>query len=215
MFPPQTYSARRATLASRFEGGLLLFPGNGESPMNYADNCYPFRQDSTFLYYFGLDQPHLAAVIDVDAGTSTIFGNELTIDDIVWMRDLPTISARAERVGVTETRPLDELDAIAGAAEAAGRPVRYLPPYRAETTLLLSRTLGIPPAEVRERASDEFISAVVNQRICKSAEEIDEIEKAVVTAVEMHTAAIRMVRPGMLEAEVAGEMGRIAVAAGA
>lgn len=214
MFPPETYSARRATLASRFEGGLLLFPGNSESPMNYADNCYPFRQDSTFLYYFGLDQPDLAAVIDVDAGTSAIFGNELTIDDIVWMGDLPTISARAERVGVSETRPLDSFEEIARAAGTAGRPARYLPPYRAETTLMLSRTLGLSPAEVNDGASEELVRAVVNQRIYKSAEEVGEIEKAVATAVEMHTAAIRMVGPGMLEAEVAGEMGRIAVAAG-
>jgi Xaa-Pro aminopeptidase len=214
MFPEETYVARRAKLTCHFEGGLLLFPGNNESPMNYADNCHPFRQDSTFLYYFGLDQPDLAAVIDVEAGTSTIFGNELTIDDIVWMGDLPTLSARAERVGVTDTLPMAAWKDFVHEAETSGRPVRFLPPYRAATTLMLSETLKIAPAEVRSQASEEFIRRVVDQRIYKSVEEIEEIEKAVATSVEMHTAAIRMVKPGMVEAVVAGEMGRISIAAG-
>ncbi|MBD3853680.1 MAG: aminopeptidase P N-terminal domain-containing protein, partial [Acidobacteria bacterium] len=102
MFARTTYEQRRAVLQSRFDDGLLLFLGNNESPMNYADNCYPFRQDSTFLYYFGLNQPELAAVIDIDEGSATIFGDELTIDHIVWMGDLPTIAERGERVGVTD-----------------------------------------------------------------------------------------------------------------
>ncbi len=100
MFSRDTYVSRRNVLASRFEGGLLVLPGNNESPMNYADNCYAFRQDSTFLYYFGLDQPELAAVIDVNTGTATVFGEELSIDHIVWMGDLPTIAERAVEVSV-------------------------------------------------------------------------------------------------------------------
>ena len=109
MFSRQTYVDRRNTLASRFESGLLLLPGNTESPMNYADNCFHFRQDSTFLYYFGLDQADLSAVIDIDAGTATIFGDELTIDYIVWMGNLPTIAERAEKAGVSDTQPLAAL----------------------------------------------------------------------------------------------------------
>ncbi len=214
MFPQETYVTRRAELASKFESGLLLFPGNSESPMNYADNCYTFRQDSTFLYYFGLDQPDLAATIDVETGNATIYGNELTIDDIVWMGDLPTIAARAERVGISDSRPMAALRDMVNEAKDAGRPIRFLPPYRAEATLFLSELLDIVPSQIGPQSSEEFIWGVANQRIYKSDEEIAEIEKAVATSVEMHTTAMRMVKPGMVEAEVAGEMERIAIAAG-
>jgi Xaa-Pro aminopeptidase len=214
MFSRETYVNRRAALASQFDSGILLLPGNSESPMNYADNCYSFRQDSTFLYYFGLDQADLAAVIDIDSGETTIFGDELTIDYIVWMGDLPTIASRAEKVGVSDTQPLSDLGNVVQNALAAGRPVRFLPPYRAETTLKLSELLDIPPSQVGDQSSEEFIWAVVNQRNHKTDEEVAELEKAVETSVAMHTAAMRMVRPGMVEAEVAAEVERIAIAAG-
>ncbi len=214
MFGSDVYASRRARLTSRFDGGLLLFPGNVESPMNYADNCFRFRQDSTFLYYFGLDQPDLAAVIDVDDGTATVFGDELTIDHIVWMGDLPTIAERAQRVGVSDTRPLAALGDVVGAALAAGRRVRFLPPYRADTVLRIAGLLGLPTDEVAGRASIDLIRAVVDQRSIKAPEEIEELDKAATTSVAMHEAAIRMVKPGMREAEVAAEVERIAVAAG-
>jgi len=137
MFPREIYVARREALMSQFEGGLLLFPGHGESPMNYADNPYHFRQDSSFLYYFGLDQADLAGIIDVDAGSATIFGDELSIDYIVWMGDLPTIAHRAESVGVTDTKPLGSLAEILGRAVAAGRAVHFLPPFRGESKIQL------------------------------------------------------------------------------
>jgi len=120
MFPRDTYVNRRNALTGRFSGGLLVPPGNNDSPMNYADNRYPFRQDSTFLYYLGLNQPGLAAVIDVDEGTTTVFGDELTIDHIVWMGDLPTIAARAERVGIAATKRVRE-GIGAGRARPPGR----------------------------------------------------------------------------------------------
>jgi len=214
MFSRETYVRRRSALASRFERGLLVLPGNNESPMNYADNCYGFRQDSTFLYYFGLDQPEVAAVIDVDAGTATVFGDELTIDHIVWMGDLPTIAARAERVGVSDTRPLSDVTRMVAEARAAGRDVRYLPPYRADTTLWLADLMGVAPAAVTAGASTELVRAVVDQRNFKSDEEVAEIERAVETSVAMHEAAIRMARPGMTEADIAAQVGRIAEAAG-
>jgi Xaa-Pro aminopeptidase len=214
MFSRDTYTGRRTTLASRLDGGLLLFPGNHESPMNYADNCFRFRQDSSFLYYFGLDQPDLTAVIDVDAGTATIFGDELTIDHIVWMGDLPTIAERAERVGVSDTRPLSALSGMVGGALEAGRTVHFLPPYRPDTCIQISELLGFPHREARERASTKFIRAVVDQRSLKSDEEAAEIDKAVAISVAMHEAGIRMARPGMREAEIAAEVERIAVAAG-
>lgn len=214
MFSRDTYVSRRSALASRFESGLLVLPGNNGSPMNYADNCYDFRQDSTFLYYFGLDQPELAAVIDVDAGTATVFGDELTIEHIVWMGDLPTIAARAERVGVSDTRPLADVSRIVAESRAAGRDVHYLPPYRPDTTLWLAELMAVARAAVAAGASTDFIRAVVDQRNIKSAEEVAEIERAVETSVAMHEAAIRMARPGMTEADIAAEVGRIAAAAG-
>lgn len=214
MFSKETYHRRRLELQDRIDGGLLLFLGNGESPMNYADNCFPFRQDSSFLYYFGLNQPDLAGVIDVDEGAAVIFGDELTIDHIVWMGDLPTIAERAEMVGVTDTRPRAALAEVVGAAVADGRPVRFLPPYRADNALLLHELLDVPPRKAADQAALDFIRAVVDQRSVKSDEEIVELDRAVDISVEMHTAAMRMARPGMLESEIAAEVERVAVAAG-
>lgn len=214
MFPRETYIRRREALTSRFEGGLLFFPGNTESPMNYADNPYHFRQDSTFLYYFGLNQPDLAAVIDIDAGTTTVFGDELTIDYVVWMGDLPTIASRAEAVGVGDTRPLSKLADRMGLTVSAGRAVHFLPPYRSSTKIQLWRLLGITPDEVGDEASVELIKTVVGQRSIKDEEEIAEIEKAVATSVGMHEAAVKMARPGMKEMEIAARVEQIAAAAG-
>ena len=214
MFPTHIYDRRRQALRSRFDGGMLLFLGNAESPMNYADNAYPFRQDSSFLYYFGLDQPELAAVVDLDEGWTAIFGDELAIDDIVWMGDLPTISDRAQRIGVTDVRPRETLATVVGRAVGAGREVRYLPPYRAEHAVELSDLLRLAPADVADRASLDLVRAVIDQRNVKSDEEVLEIERAVTTSVEMHVAAMRMARPGMREADVAAEVERVALAAG-
>ncbi len=214
MFPKETYQQRRGELQGRVEGGLLLFLGNSESPMNYADNCYPFRQDSSFLYYFGLNQPDLAAVINVDDGAAVIFGDELTIDHIVWMGDLPTLAERAETVGVSDIRPRAALAEVVQMALTAGRSVRFLPPYRSDNAVLLHEMLGVPLREAAERASLDFIRAVVDQRLIKSNEEIVELDRAVDISVEMHIAGVRMARPGMLESEIAAEVERIAVAAG-
>jgi len=214
MFPRETYVARRDDLMSRFDGGLLLFLGNNDSPMNYADNPYHFRQDSTFLYYFGLDQADLAAIVDVDAGTATVFGDELSIDYIVWMGDLPTLASRAERVGATDILPRAELAEILGRAVSAGRAVHFLPPYRADTKIQIMDLLEIAPNEAATEASSQLIQAVVAQRNYKSEEEVAEIERAVATSVSMHEAAIRMARPGMKEMEISAEVERIAMAAG-
>lgn len=214
MFPRETYVARRDALMSRFDGGLLLFLGHSDSPMNYADNPYHFRQDSSFLYYFGLDQADLTAIIDVDAGSATIFGDELGIDYIVWMGDLPTIASRAERVGASNTQPRAALGEILGRAAAAGRAIHFLPPFRAETKLQLMDLLDLPHDETISEASAELIRAVVAQRNYKTDEEVAEIERAVATSVSMHDAAIRMARPGMKEMEISAEVERIAMAAG-
>jgi Xaa-Pro aminopeptidase len=192
----------------------VLLLGNDDSPMNFADNAYPFRQDSSFLYYMGLDQPGLAAVIDVDDGSEVIFGDELTIDHIVWMGHLPTITERAEAVGVTTTRPSSQLMEVVHDALLRGRPVHFLPPYRAAHTLQLMDLLGQPAANLENGASLDLIRAIVAMRSIKSAEEIAQIEAAVDMSVDMHVAAMTMARPGMVEAEIAAEVERVARAAG-
>ncbi|MDP7286969.1 MAG: aminopeptidase P N-terminal domain-containing protein, partial [Phycisphaerae bacterium] len=129
MFPAEVYIERRRRLVEQINSGLILFMGNNESPMNYPDNIYPFRQDGSFLYYFGLDDPSLAAVIDVDDGSVCLFGDDLTVDDIVWTGPLPTVSDRARVVGIDRTAPLGQLHDLLHAATVAGRAVRFLPQY--------------------------------------------------------------------------------------
>jgi Xaa-Pro aminopeptidase len=214
MFDTQTYAERRARLSAQLSSGLLLFLGNDESPMNYAANTFHFRQDSTFLYFFGVDQPGWAAVIDLDEGRTTAFADDLTIDDIVWTGVLPTVAELAARGGVAETRPAAALADAVGAAVAKGRAVHYLPPYRPENQLKLFRLLGIHPDEQTRRASVALVRAIVEMRVIKSAAEIAEIESAVGTSVAMHLEAMRMVRPGTTEAEVAARVTEIALAAG-
>jgi Xaa-Pro aminopeptidase len=214
MFAAQTYVARRSRLQAQLGSGLLLFLGNDESPMNYADNTFHFRQDSTFLYFVGVDQPGWAAIMDLDQGTTTVFANDLTLDDIVWTGVLPTVAELAARGGITHTLPAAALSDVVSAAKAGGRTMHVLPPYRPENRLKLFRLLGIHPDQAREAASIEFIRAVVEMRALKDAEEIADIEKAVDTTVDMHLAAMAMARPGMKEADIAARVTEIALAAG-
>jgi Xaa-Pro aminopeptidase len=210
MFVKETYQQRRAQLARKMEGrGLILLPGHPESPVNYAGNTYRFRQDSTFLYYFGLALPEFAAVIDADTGEATLFGNDFSIDDIIWTGPQPSVAHLAESVGVTRTAPSGDLRGVIAAAVAKGRPVHILPPYRGETKLLLGALLpgGITPSE-------ELIRAVVSMRDKKSDEEIAQIEQACATGYEMHTLAMRMCRPGVTEREIAGAIEGIALRRG-
>jgi Xaa-Pro aminopeptidase len=213
VFARETYVQRRKDLIAALDGGIVLLPGNGESPINYADNCYPFRQDSAFLYYAGLSQPDLFAVIDVDAGTTTIFGDELTMDMIVWTGPLPTIAERADSAGVTDTRPRAALRDVVRDASAAGRTVHFLPPYRTDTANLMGDLLGAG-AITRDDASLPLIRAVIAQRSHKTEEEVAEIEKAVAVSVRMHEAAIRMAAPGCTESQIAAEVERVANASG-
>lgn len=214
MFHPETYIQRRKELKKKIGKGLLLFLGNEESPMNYPDNGYHFRQDSSFLYYFGLDFPGLAAIIDIDENREIVFGNELTIDDIVWMGTQPTLVEKGRSVGIEITAPVSEMALFLDKAATAGRPIHFLPPYRPENKIRLWNLLGIPPVELADKASSELIRAVVRQRSYKSEEEIAEIESAVAVSVKMHVAAMKMARPGMREMEMAAEMQRIATASG-
>ena len=201
MFSKDTYIARRAKLKQTVGSGLLLFLGNDESGMNYADNTYHFRQDSTFLYFFGLPYAGLSAIIDIDNDREIIFGDELTIDAIVWMGTQPTLKEKSEAAGIKEVRPFKEIEAYLKSAQQKGQQIHYLPTYRAEHQLKLFAWLGVMPGA--EQPSVPFILGVVNQRNYKSAEEIAEIEKACVVTADMHLAAMRTVRPGIRESEVA------------
>lgn len=214
MFSKETYIQRRAQLKKTVGSGLLVFLGNGESAMNYTDNTYRFRQDSSFLYYFGLDCAGLAAVINIDEDQEIVFGNELTIDDIVWTGTMPTLSEMAADYAITRTMPLADLGGYIHACQAKGQQIHFLPPYRGEHQVWLQELLGITPAEQASKASVAFIKAVVDQRNHKTAEEIEEIEKAVDISTEMHLTAYRMVRPGVHEAEIAAAVEQVACQGG-
>lgn len=208
MFAKETYVQRRALLKKKVGSGVLLFLGNDEQGLNYADNTFRYRQDSTFLYYFGLSSAGLSAIIDIDRDLEIIFGDELLIDHIVWMGTQPTLKDKCEGVGISDVRNARQICDYLHEAIQKGQTIHYLPPYRAEHKLKLMDWLGIPPA--RQEGSVSFIRAVVAQRNYKSAEEIEEIEKACNVTADMHIAAMQTLRPGMYEYEVVAAMNYVA-----
>jgi len=214
MFSPDIYVERRNRLKEQIQSGLILFLGNEESPMNYPDNQYSFRQDSSFLYYFGLDFPSLAAIIDIDRDKEVIFGDDLTVDDIIWMGPQPALSERAQKVGVHETARIDKLQVVLEKAVQQGSEIHFLPQYRAENVLKIERLLGTHPTVVQEHVSESLIRAVVAQRSLKSKEEIEQIEAALDVSYEMQTMAMKMSRPGVLEIEVVGAMEGVVISRG-
>jgi len=213
MFSPETYTSRRAILRKSIDSGIVLLMGNEESPMNYPDNTFPFRQDSSFLYYFGMDTPGLAGIIDIDEGKDILFGDNLSIDMIVWMGKQPGLSDRAQKYGITDIEGSDKLNGYLRRAMNGGRAIHYLPPFRPEIKIKLFNLLDIHPDELAENASTDLVIAIVRQREIKSKEEIEEIEMAVNISAEMHIEAIRMARPGMRESEIAARIEEIALAA--
>ncbi len=214
MFNSKTYIQRRAELKKKVGGGLILFLGNNEAPMNYTDNTYSFRQDSTFLYYFGLDQAELAAVIDVDENKEIIFGNDFSLDDIVWMGPQPTIKQSASKCGIKQTASLNVLENVCLNAIRHGRKIHFVPQYRYDNILKIQKLLGIAPKHTNDYASMELIKAIANQRMVKSNEEITEIEKAIEISYEMQTAAMRFAKPGMLERDVMGFISGLSMSLG-
>jgi Xaa-Pro aminopeptidase len=214
MFKQKTYTERRKDLREKVGKGLILLFGNDESPMNYTDNTYHFRQDSTFLYYFGILRPGLAAVIDAETGREIIFGDEYTIEDYVWRGPQPTISGQAEKIGVSMVQPAAHLSEMLDAAQQRKQPVHFLPLYRPENKIRLLELTGITPREVANQFSVDLVKAVVSQREFKSDEEIAELNHAVDVTVDMHMAAMKLARPGMTEAQVTAEIHKVAIAAG-
>lgn len=212
MFKPETYTNRRKALRAEVKSGIILLPGNTEAAFNYPANTYHFRQDSTFSYLFGINQPDLAGIIDLDNGKDILFGNDVDMDDIIWMGIQPSIVDRGKLAGISETAPLADLEVFVKESLAKGQKVHFLPPYRAETKIELSGLLGIATSGLKAAASEELIKGVVKLRCIKSAEEVHEIEKMVDVAYLMHTTAMKMAHPGVVEQEIAGTIEGIALA---
>ena len=214
MFDAQTYSDRRDVLKQKFNSGLLLFLGNEDSPANYKANTYAFRQDSSLLYYFGLDIPGLAATIDLDSNTETIFGQEFTIDDIVWTGPQPSLERLAESAGIKNSTSISKLEASIRSRIAKGSQVHFLPQYRSENILKISTLLGLNSARVNDYASANFVTAVIEQRSIKSDAEITELDFAVDIAHKMHISAMKMTKPGIYEKKIAGMIEGVALSLG-
>ncbi|GAB5554526.1 MAG: aminopeptidase P family protein [Saprospiraceae bacterium] len=214
MFAPNIYAQRRQQLIENIDSGLILLLGNELSPMNCEDNTYAFRQDSSFLYYAGIDLHHLAIIIDVDQGDTTLFGVDLTVEGVVWTGPQPTMREYADRSGIELSADYGQLSKVLQKANAQGRKVHFLPPYRPENKILLHQLLNIPINNLQESVSVELIKAIVAQRSVKSNEEIIEMEKAVNITADMHVAAMRAARLGIKEAELAGMVEGMAISSG-
>ena len=214
MFSEKIYLERRRQLKTRMGAGVLFFPGNDETAMNYAANTFHFRQDSTFLYYFGIDEPNLSAVIDCESGEDILFADEFEMEDIIWMGRMETFGEKARKAGIRKILPAGDLNPYLEKVRSAGRAIHYLPPYRYSLMVKMQDFLGIGMPDLKDKASPDLIRAVVEQRSVKSDEEIAEIEKALDTTYIMHTAAMRLARPGMVEQKVAGHIEGIALSGG-
>ena len=214
MFDPEVYSQRRKSLKEKLNNGILLFPGNDESPMNYPSNTFHYRQDSSFLYFFGLDSPGLNALIDLDNDLEIIYGDDLTIDDIIWMGEQPSLKERAENAGIKEVKGSTELEKDISKTINEGRKIHLLPPYRGETKIFLAELLNTSAANFQAFVSEDFIKAVVSLREVKDELEVQQIEFAVDIAYKMHTTAMKMAHPGTWEREVAGMVEGVSLANG-
>jgi len=177
MFNKQVYTDRRARLHTSMKDGIVLILGNNEAPMNYPDNTYHYRQDSTFLYFFGIDHPGFAGVMDIDSGEDIIFGNDVSMGDIIWMGPQPAVKDQAAEVGVNTTKPFDSLLAFIQDAVAKGRKIHFTPPYRADNMMLLEDLTGIKAKATKAAASEELIYAIVALRNIKDKYEIAHLDE--------------------------------------
>lgn len=214
LFSKDTYVQRRRQLRELVGDGLIVLFGNNDSPMNYPANTYKFRQDSSFLYFFGQHRDGLVGVIDAESGREVLYGDEIDIDDIVWYGSVTAVGEMAAECGVANFAPMAELATAVSAATKQGRKVHFLPPYRHDTMIQIMNLTGIHPSKQREAASLKLIHAVVKLRSTKSAEEIEELERAAVIGYEMHTAAMRLCRPGVTEQFIGGTLDGIAARLG-
>ena len=214
MFSTEVYVNRRNVLLERMAArtaqgnrGIAIFVGNADAAQNYRGNDYKFRQDSSFLYYWGVDEPYFAAILDLDSAEECLYGDDVDIDDIIWMGPQPSVASKGERVGCAKTAPYAEFDKAVRAAVEKGRPVHFLPPARYFNTLKISKLTGAP-------ASEELVKAVVSMRLVKEACEIEEIDKACDIGYLMHTEARRGCKSGVLEQEIVGRMEGVTLSKG-
>ena len=214
MFKSEVYTRRREELHKKVKSGIALFISNTEAAMNYPDNTYHFRQDSDFLYYFGLDLPGFTGLMDFDSGKDRIFSNDIDMDDIIWMGPQPKVKDLALKCGITETAPMVKLEETIKNALSKKRKIHFLPPYRGETKITLGKLLKENPCQMKTNASVDLIKAVISMRSIKEKIEIDEIEKAVEIAYEMHVTAMKMCKPGVREQDIFGTLEGIALSKG-
>ena len=211
MFSKTTYVNRREELKKLVKEGIIVLFGNNESPANFpANGFYPFRQDSSFLYYFGQQRDGLVGVIDVDNNEETLIGDDIDIEDIVWYGSVDSVKDMADEVGVAHSAPMKQLKQICNEALRTHRKVHILPPYRSDIKIQIFDLLGIHPSQQKSAASMELIKAVVKMRSVKTAEEIEELERAAVVGYKMHTTAMRLTKPGVTEKFVGGQVDGIA-----
>ena len=221
MFSKEVYARRRQTLVAKMadsaaEGkrGIALFIGNTEAPAQYKDNCYKFRQDSTWLYFFGIDQPLYAAIIDLDNGNETIFANDVEIGDIIWMGPQPSVASIAASAGVEKSAPYTDLNAAVAKVLAEGRPVHFVKPSRYYNTMKIASLLGCGTDEVAGRFSLALTKAIISMRLVKEDCEIEAIDDACNLGYEMHTVARNSIVPGIIEQEIVGKMDGVTLSKG-
>ncbi len=214
MFSAKTYQDRRQGLIQQLNSGLVILLGNEYSSKNYKDNHFPFRQDSSFLYYIGINQAHLAATIDIEAGETCLYGDDVSVEMIVWTGPQPNMRDLGQQSGIQSTKAYSALATSIQAAKSAGRTIHVLPPYRPENSILLAHLLACPLSSLSEYVSTSLIKAIVHQRSIKSAEELAEMAAAVNISRKMHVAAMQQAQAGQIEAELAGLVEGIASAGG-
>ena len=221
MFSKEVYARRRQTLVAKMadsaaEGkrGIALFIGNTEAPAQYKDNCYKFRQDSTWLYFFGIDQPLYAAIIDLDNGNETVFANDVEIGDIIWMGPQPSVASVAASVGVEKSAPYTDLNVAVAKVLAEGRPVHFVKPSRYYNTMKIASLLGCGTDEVAGRFSLALTKAIISMRLVKEDCEIEVIDDACNLGYEMHTVARNSIVPGIIEQEIVGKMDGVTLSKG-
>ena len=211
MFDTATYIRRRNELKKLVKEGIILLFGNNESPANFPNNgYYPFRQDSSFLYYFGLQRDGLVGVIDIDNDRDILIGNNIDIEDIVWYGSVESMNEMRQRCGAHETMPMKALKTICNEALGKHRKIHFLPPYRHDIKILIFDLLGIHPSQQKDAAGMDLIKAVVKMRSTKEEQEIEELERAAVIGYKMHTTAMRLTKPGVTEKFVSGQVDGIA-----
>ena len=216
MFSKETYVSRRAELKKLVKSGIIILFGNNDSPANFPNNAYsPFRQDSSFLYYFGQKRDGLVGIIDIDNDMETLIGDDISVEDIVWYGSVDSVHDMAQQVGVANTAPMKTLKTICNDALRQKRKIHFLPPYRFDIKLQVFDLLGIHPNQQKESASMDLIKAVVKMRSAKEPQEIEELERAAVIGYKMHTTAMRMCKSGAIEQNIAGYLKGIAHGYGA